>query len=49
LGLEAVQNYLKGRISLEEAKYRILVTTRQYAKRQETWFRHQYDGKPVFL
>lgn len=49
LGLEAVQNYLKGGISLEEAKYRILVTTRQYAKRQETWFRHQYDGKPVFL
>jgi tRNA dimethylallyltransferase len=47
LGLAALQNYLQGLLSLEEAKHRILTTTRQYAKRQETWFRHQYKGEAM--
>jgi tRNA dimethylallyltransferase len=33
--------YLSGEISLEEASTKAKADTRKYAKRQETWFRHQ--------
>jgi tRNA dimethylallyltransferase len=39
LGYRHVLAFLKGRVSLEEAKSRTKVDTRHYAKRQETWFR----------
>jgi tRNA dimethylallyltransferase len=32
---------VEGRIGGAEARERILIETRQYAKRQRTWFRHQ--------
>lgn len=38
---EAVE-YLKGNISLEEAEERAVIATRQYAKRQDTWNKHQF-------
>jgi len=40
---EAVE-YLHGRRSRESVAEAFTVSTRQYAKRQETWFRHQLDG-----
>jgi tRNA dimethylallyltransferase len=33
--------HLRGEISLEEAVAGAKADTRRYAKRQETWFRHQ--------
>jgi tRNA dimethylallyltransferase len=32
---------LTGKLTLEEGMERVVVATRQYARRQETWFRHQ--------
>jgi tRNA dimethylallyltransferase len=38
--------HVEGRLSLDEAVRRIVIETRQYAKRQRTWFRHQLgDGE----
>jgi tRNA dimethylallyltransferase len=33
--------------NLDETRRSILVSTRQYAKRQRTWFRHQLEGEAV--
>lgn len=41
LGLKPLQAYLKGDISKNEAVEQGQNETRQYAKRQVTWFRHQ--------
>ncbi|MGQ0527178.1 MAG: tRNA (adenosine(37)-N6)-dimethylallyltransferase MiaA [Alphaproteobacteria bacterium] len=41
LGFKALRAYLRGEISREEAVGRGQTQTRQYAKRQLTWFRHQ--------
>jgi len=38
IGYKETIDYLKGTISLCEAKERIFIRTRQYAKRQRTWF-----------
>jgi tRNA dimethylallyltransferase len=40
-GYRALRDVADGTTSLDEAKERILIETRQYAKRQRTWFRHQ--------
>jgi tRNA dimethylallyltransferase len=32
-----------GRTTREAARDRVIIETRQYAKRQRTWFRHQLD------
>lgn len=46
-GYAAVRDVaLRGR-DMAEARSAILVETRQYAKRQRTWFRHQLDGADV--
>ena len=37
----AMRDVVDGLVSIEEARERILIETRQYAKRQRTWFRHQ--------
>ncbi len=39
LGYQEIKQYLAGEISLEEAKELIVLHTRQFAKRQRTWFR----------
>jgi len=41
IGLRELQAALAGRMALEEAIARAKAATRQYAKRQATWFRHQ--------
>ena len=43
LGLRELMSHLKGEISLEEAIRKAQQTTRNYAKRQMTWFRHQWS------
>jgi tRNA dimethylallyltransferase len=39
LGYEEIKQYLTGEISLEKAKELTVLHTRQFAKRQRTWFR----------
>ena len=46
-GYESLREVVQGATSLEEAKHAIFVATRQYAKRQRTWFRHQLGGEAV--
>jgi tRNA dimethylallyltransferase len=40
-GYDVVRQLVKGELSRSAANERILIETRQYAKRQRTWFRHQ--------
>lgn len=39
VGYKQLFDYLDGKLSLDEAVERIKIHTRQYAKRQVTWFR----------
>lgn len=53
-GLDGIGNreavdYLHGRRPRETVAEAITVATRQYAKRQQTWFRHQLDGNVLTL
>ena len=41
VGYREIADHLEGRITLEQAVERTRVATRQYARRQVTWFRHQ--------
>ncbi|MCE7027046.1 tRNA (adenosine(37)-N6)-dimethylallyltransferase MiaA [Jiella avicenniae] len=43
IGLAELSSYIKGDVAYGEACVRAVTRTRQYAKRQETWFRHQFD------
>jgi len=45
LGYEEIQNYIAGDIKLDEAKIKAKQKTRNYAKRQLTWFRNQMKSK----
>lgn len=42
-GYGEVLAYVEGRMSRAEMITRVTIRTRQYAKRQRTWFRHQLD------
>jgi len=42
IGFKEFCQFLEGHCSFEEAKTLTLLHTRQYAKRQRTWFRHQF-------
>ncbi|MCR9176455.1 MAG: tRNA (adenosine(37)-N6)-dimethylallyltransferase MiaA [Alphaproteobacteria bacterium] len=42
LGVPQLLDFLSGTLSLEVAVERACIATRQYAKRQRTWFRHQF-------
>jgi tRNA dimethylallyltransferase len=44
IGLREFGSFLQGKCSLEHAKERTFIHTCQYAKRQRTWFRHQFSG-----
>ena len=44
IGVEELVAHARGELSLGEARTRAVARTRQYAKRQDTWFRHQLDA-----
>jgi tRNA dimethylallyltransferase len=44
IGIREAVDYLHGRRPRESVAEAIAVATRQYAKRQQTWFRHQLAG-----
>ncbi len=47
LGVREVRAYLEGKLTLSEAKEFLKKNTRNYAKRQLSWFRHERDIEPV--
>ena len=46
-GYRAVRDVVDGLTDLSSARQRIIIETRQYAKRQRTWFRHQLGAERV--
>lgn len=44
LGAAELIAHLRGEIPLKEARDRAVILTRQYAKRQRTWFRSRMKG-----
>lgn len=46
-GYETLRQHVRGEMSLADARDRVVVDTRQYAKRQRTWFRHQLADADV--
>jgi tRNA dimethylallyltransferase len=46
-GYEVLRRHVRGELSLDEARERIVTETRRYAKRQRTWFRHQLRDADV--
>ena len=49
IGIREAVEYLHGRRPRETVAEAITIGTRQYAKRQQTWFRHQLAGNIVTL
>lgn len=46
-GYTVIRDHVEGRLDLSSARERIIIETRQYAKRQRTWFRHQLPPAAV--
>lgn len=49
IGIREAVEYLHGQRERDTVAGAIAISTRQYAKRQETWFRHQLDGPVLVL
>lgn len=49
IGYTEASNYLQDRMTQEEVLERIFRRTRQYAKRQWTWFKHQHEVEWINL
>ncbi len=49
LGFTPIGEFLQGKMTREECIRAIQLATRQYAKRQLTWFRHQSNFEPLNL
>lgn len=49
VGIREAVDYLQGRLTRDQVAAAIATSTRQYAKRQETWFRHQLAGPIMAL
>jgi tRNA dimethylallyltransferase len=49
IGIKEAVEYLHGVRSRDSVAEAITIGTRQYAKRQQTWFRHQLTGKVITL
>ncbi len=47
VGYRDVVRCVRGDLEESELEQAVIVATRRYAKRQETWFRHQLTGAPV--
>jgi tRNA dimethylallyltransferase len=46
-GYQVMRDLVRGVIDVDTARERIVIETRQYAKRQRTWFRHQLPDDQV--
>jgi tRNA dimethylallyltransferase len=46
-GYDTMRRVVAGDETLERGRELVVIATRQYAKRQRTWFRHQLGGEPV--
>ena len=46
-GYDAVRRFVRGDVTRADVHEEILISTRQYAKRQRTWFRHQLPPDSV--
>ncbi|MDQ6718296.1 MAG: tRNA (adenosine(37)-N6)-dimethylallyltransferase MiaA [Gemmatimonadota bacterium] len=46
-GYGAMRAVARGETDLATARARVIIETRQYAKRQRTWFRNQLENKPA--
>jgi tRNA dimethylallyltransferase len=46
IGVREIGGWLEGRLSRETAIERAVIATRQYAKRQRTWFRNRFGDWP---
>jgi tRNA dimethylallyltransferase len=46
-GYSTIRAMEQGQLTMDEAEERVIIETRQYAKRQRTWFRHQLTGEDV--
>jgi tRNA dimethylallyltransferase len=46
-GYSVMRELARGAVDLSTARQRVIIETRQYAKRQRTWFRHQLPGDAV--
>jgi len=49
IGYKEMLSYLLGEESLEEATEQLKLSSRRYAKRQLTWFRHETDAHRLYL
>ena len=49
IGYILISKYLKGTISYEEMRMRIIASTKKYARRQETWFNNQHPEVTVIV
>lgn len=49
VGLKEPVEYLQGKRTRESVAEAVAIATRQYAKRQETWFRHQLPGQVILM
>lgn len=48
IGYKEIVEYLGGKCSLCEAVEKLKISTRRYAKRQLTWFRHERDAVTIY-
>lgn len=46
-GYAAIRQHIEGDLDLSTARERVIIETRQYAKRQRTWFRNQLPSAAV--
>jgi tRNA dimethylallyltransferase len=46
-GYSVMREHIEGNLDLSSAKERVIIETRQYAKRQRTWLRHQLPPAAV--
>lgn len=46
-GYGTMRSHVQGELDLSSARERVIIETRQYAKRQRTWFRHQLPAVAV--
>ena len=49
IGYKEIVEHLEGKCTLDEAVEKIKLSSRRYAKRQLTWFRHEDDAKTLFV